>query len=62
MEAEAGRVRTHLAGAGMSMKTVPCQYCRRNLLPNDVFVHTQYQCPKRPGATVRPKKEVPCGH
>jgi phage FluMu protein Com len=31
----------------MSMKTVKCQHCGKALIPKDVFVHVQYQCPKR---------------
>lgn len=34
----------------MSMKTVPCQYCKVPQVPAKMFFHVQYECLKRPGA------------
>jgi phage FluMu protein Com len=32
----------------MTMRTVKCVHCGKAMPPDQIFVHTQYQCPKRP--------------
>ena len=44
-------------------KTYQCPYCGSPLSHDRTFQHTQYECPQRPGSTVKSPlpKEATCG-